>query len=373
MIGRVRLFAVVTALAVAIVGCATPRPTPGPNGGWREVPPPTAGARVLAVARIGAGVLVSGSVPGPQSRAPAAWTTTDGTHWQAVALRPNSPYAGQAELTQLGVAGGEVTALGLAFGGAHGNPRLTVWRGTATELVEHEQPFELFGGPHALAVNGLAAVPGTALLVGQWDGASGRAGATAWTSADGALWRRQADDPALASAVDEQTSASGVAATSAGFLVAGHVLRGAELTPSAWDSADGVLWRRLPVPAGGGAATADRVACAGEQCVLVGAAVGARWTAMCWPVASGAVGQGLPGPSGTTVQVSQVLSRGTRMVAVLRVDGTARLGSTDRTCADWQDLTAPVGSRDAVLGDLPGGLLLATTDQDSSRLWLRSD
>jgi len=67
----------------------------------------------------------------------------------------------------------------------------------------------MFGGPHAIATNDAAAVPGTALMVGQWDGPSGRYGAAVWTSADGVTWHRNAEDPALASAPGEQTSAAG--------------------------------------------------------------------------------------------------------------------------------------------------------------------
>ena len=39
---------------------------------------------------------------------------------------------------------------------------------------------EVFGGEHAISVNGETARPGTDLIVGQWDGPGGRYGAAVW-------------------------------------------------------------------------------------------------------------------------------------------------------------------------------------------------
>jgi hypothetical protein len=283
-----------------------------------------------------------------------------------------------------GAAGGHVMALGQGYGGAHGNPRLTVWSGDTTRLVEHEQPFEMFGGPHAIAVNDAAALPGTALLAGQWDGASGRYGAAVWTSPDGVTWHRDADDPALTSAVGEQTSALGAAAGPGGFLVAGDTLHGALLTPLVWTSPDGIAWHRMPLPTGPvtsqeGGMTANRAACDGRGCVVAGIALGSTWHAMCWPLTEnagtagpGSTGPGSAGPSGTTMQVSQALLAGDRAYVALRVDDRARLASTNRDCTGWQDIPLPIAADEVRIGTLAGGLLLATTDANLSQLWLRT-
>ncbi|HEX9338046.1 MAG TPA: hypothetical protein VF892_19270, partial [Pseudonocardiaceae bacterium] len=267
-------------LGALVAGCtASPHESSALVNGWRSLPMPSIYARVLAVVPDGNGLLLLGSVPDPASpsgRAPGAWTTTDGTSWHPVPLQPHTVYAGQAELVAVGAAGGHVMALGQAFGGAHSNARLTVWNGGSAGLVEHEQPFEMFGGPHAIAVNDAAAVPTTALLVGQWDGATGRYGAAVWTSPDGATWHRDADDPALASAVGEQTSALGAAAGPHGFLVAGDTQHGALLSPLVWTSPDGVAWQRVALPVGSvapqdnqaGGATANRAACDDRGCVV---------------------------------------------------------------------------------------------------------
>lgn len=379
MIGWNRLLVLVAALAVLATGCVASKPAPVTAGGWQETPLPVSGARALAMAPIDGGLLVLGSVPEPKGRAPAAWTTTDGRNWHAVPLRPHSAYAPKSELVLVGVAGGQATVLGQAFGGAHGNPRLTVWSGGTAGLVEHEQPFEMFGGPHAIAVNGAAALPGTALLIGQWDGASGRYGAAVWTSPDGADWRREAEDPALASSPGEQTSALGAAAGPMGFLVAGDTLRGAGLTPLAWTSPDGRSWQRIeapPLTTPHDGATADRAACDGMGCVLIGVDAGQSQHARCWPVRVGGttitVGAGEYGPSSSTVQVSQALLHGGQVFAALRTDGNARLASVGRDCTGWRNIPLPVNSREACVGELAGGLVLATTDPTSSRLWLRA-
>jgi hypothetical protein len=235
----------------------------------------------------------------------------------------------------------------------------------------------MFGGPHAIAVNDAAALPGTALLAGQWDGPTGRYGAAVWTSPDGATWHRNASDPALASAVGEQTSALGAAAGPAGFLVAGDTLRGALLTPLLWTSSDGVAWRRTSLPAPpvtsqSGGATANRAACDERRCVVAGVALGSPWHALCWPVTGTTAGAGTTGPSGDTMLVSQVALAGGQAYLALRVDNRARLMSTGPDCSGWRDVPLPVGGDEVRVGQLSDGLLLATTDATSSELWLRS-
>ncbi len=340
--------------------------------GWRSVPPPSPDARVLAIVPDGKGLLVLGSVPGPAGRAPGAWTTTDGRSWHSVPLIPHTVYAGQAELIAVGAAAGRITVLGQAFGGAHSNPRLTFWTGSTGILVEHEQPFEMFGGPHAIATNDAAALPDTALMVGQWDGPTGRYGAAVWTSADGVTWHRDADDPALASAPGEQTSALGAAAGPDGFLVAGDTLRGALLAPLVWTSPDGKAWRRIALPTTSEGATANRAACDDSSCVVAGVALGSQWHARCWPLVGAVAGTGTSGPGGTTMRVSQVLLHEREALIALRVNDKARLESTARDCAGWRDVPLPITSDEVRIGELPDGLLLATTDETTSRLWLRT-
>ncbi|WP_069161825.1 hypothetical protein [Nocardia altamirensis] len=359
--GRSLVVALLSVFAL-LTSCAADVPT----SEWRELSLPAAGARILALTPVDGGLLAIGSVPGPEGRAPAAWTTADGSDWRTVAVEPHSPYAFQTELISVGI-GDRIVVLGQAFGGAHSNPRMTSWSGTPTALVEHPQAMELFGGPHAIAVNAAATLGATDLLVGQWDGASGRYGAAVWTSTDGVHWDRQADDPALAAPPGELTGASGVATGPAGFVVAGNTLRGSALFPLTWTSPDGRTWQRIDLP--GQDSVATRVGCDGTGCVLFGQTITAPPQLLCWPTTTSSP---TTGPSGATVEVSQVLLRDPQVFTTVRIDGTAHLMTTNRDCTAWHDLALPVAAAQARLGILAGALLVATSDDaTASRLWLR--
>lgn len=318
------------------------------------------------MASIGDRLLALGSIPGPEGRAPAAWTTADGRAWRTVPVEPRSPYAFRTELASVGI-GDRIVVLGQAFGGAHSNPRMTVWSGSAESLVEHPQAVELFGGPHAIAVSAAAALGGTGLLIGQWDGPSGRYGAAVWTSPDDVVWDRRADDPALSSAPGEQTGAVNVTTGPPGFVAVGNTLRGTELGALVWTSPEGRSWQRYALP--GERAVAQRIGCDANGCLTFGQTVGAGPAVLCWP-SFGA--PATTGPRGSAVEASQVLVRNERALATIRVDGGARLVSVTRDCTDWRDLELPVRAAQARLGVLPDGVVLATTDDAvASRLWLR--
>jgi hypothetical protein len=343
--------------------------------GWQAVPLPAPGARVVVIARDGATTYLFGSVPGRTGRAPAAWTTTDARHWNRVALHVSTFYGAQAEFALVGLAGGRISVYGLAYGGAHGLPRPTNWTGAAagahTRLVDHEPSVEVFGGEHAIAVNGETARPGTDLIVGQWDGPGGRYGAAVWTSPDGVHWTRNASDPALVSAPGEQTAARGTTAAGDGFVVVGDTLRGGGTTALSWTSPDGRVWRRTPLPYKG-SASAARVGCDGRGCVVVGATIGAQPSLACWTLRAGAApSAGPPGPNGGLVEPDQVLMRGGEAMAVVAVDSVARLVAVHRDCTGWTPIATPTAAPDAAVGEVGAHLLLATTGKDASQLWLR--
>ncbi|GAB4586365.1 hypothetical protein [Nocardia sp. IFM 10818] len=316
--------------------------------------------------RVGDEVLALGSVPGTDGRAPAAWVSGDGSDWRAVAVEPRSGYGFVAELISAG-AGERVVALGQAFGGAHSNPRMTVWSGGTGGLVEHPQVVEMFGGPRAIAVLGAAALGGVDLLIGGWGGPLGY-GVAVWTSRDGAMWVRRADDPALASGAGEQTGAAEVTTGPEGFVVVGHTLREGAPRPLEWVSADGFAWERRELDGVGVLAT--RVGCGSAGCTVFGQTTGTPARIMCWPGA-GAVAVG--GPTANSVDVLQVLTGSARVVTAFKLDGVVHLASTASNCSDWQEIPMPVAAARARMVELPGGgLLLATTEDEGSRLWLRA-
>jgi hypothetical protein len=348
--------------------------------GWHELALPARHARLLVLAPLGDRLLVLGSVPGPAGRAPAAWTTSDARAWQRVPLRPATGYGRQAQFVMAGVAGTRISAFGQASGGAHGLPRPTLWTGTAAGLVEHEQPFTMFGGEDAISQNyETAGAPGD-LIVGAWDQRDGRYGAATWLSTDGGItWRRFADAAGLRSAPGEQTNARAAAPLRTGFLVVGEAQRTGRTTqPLIWTSDDPRSWRRIVLPSGAAGtrdgATAARVTCppTGSRCYVIGNTTGPHPRLLCWSVtAHGHAQLGSPGGGGGLVEPAQVVVASGRLAVVVDIDHTARLFGVGTDCAGWRQVRLPVRSQDAAVADLRGRLLLATTDPDGSRLWLR--
>ncbi|MFB8001593.1 hypothetical protein [Nocardia sp. NPDC056000] len=361
-------FALLAVLAL-VAGCSSA----ATHSGWRELPAPAAGARVLELIPVRDGVLALGSVPSGADRAPAAWLSADGTRWSSIPVRPQSPYGFLAELISAG-AGERTVVLGQAFGGAHGNPRMTVWSADhpelvdhPAELVEHPQVFELFGGPHALAVTAAAGLAGVTVLIGGWDGPGGRYGAATWTSVDGATWERHADDPVLSSAPGELTGAAAITTGPPGFVIVGQTQRDRTQLPLEWTSPDGFTWRRISLP--GTAALATRAGCNPDRCTIFGQSTSASPTLLCWPNdATPAV----PGPAAGIIDTLKVIAEDSRTLAMVRLDGAAHLLSVDPNCADWQDIPLPVPATRVQMAALPAGLLLSTIEDNASRLWLRS-
>ncbi|MGW4354455.1 hypothetical protein ACWELJ_20460 [Nocardia sp. NPDC004582] len=352
---------VLVAVLTLAVGCAAP----APDSPWRELPLPQPGARILAFAPAPGAVLALGSIPAADARAPAAWSTTDGAHWTAIPVHPETPYGARAELISAGT-GDHTVVLGRAFGGAHSNPRMSGWSGDAHGLTEHEQAFELFGGPHAIAVTAAAALGGADLLVGDWDGPGGRYGAAYWISADGVNWQRHADDPALSSAPGEQTGAAAVGTGPSGFVIVGETLRDTIIRAVEWTSPDGSRWQRHELP--GTNSVAGGIGCA-ATCTIFGQSVGADPRVLCWP--SPETGP-VPGPAARNVDVQQVVPAPAQTLALVAFDHLVRLVSVTPNCTDWQQISLPVPAERARMTTLASGLLVAGTDAERTRLWLRT-
>lgn len=194
-----RVVALVRSIA-CLAACSGPPPPP-PY--WQRIEDPAPGAKVRALLTDGNGLYAFGSA----GRTPTAWA---GRPWHAVPVHVRSGYGGQAELTLPSLSGGRIFALGEAFGGAHGNPRPTIWAGSAQGLTEYPQGMELLGGPRGITASGSPAGPDAYLLTGQWDHVRGGPGAAVWLSPDGVTWSQQ-EDPALLSEPGAQTPILGAA------------------------------------------------------------------------------------------------------------------------------------------------------------------
>jgi hypothetical protein len=136
--------------------------------------------QVLAVTADAHGFLAVGSRDGK----PAAWTTSDGRTWTAIAL-PLPAAASSAVLQQIAVNGNRVVALGqeTAGGGVRPFAVLSVDGGARWVQVPFATP-----GPDTSFTALIAGARGFT-AVGQY-GPSGQAAPAAWTSATGVAWAR---------------------------------------------------------------------------------------------------------------------------------------------------------------------------------------
>ena len=284
--------AVATAALAACTSAPRPAPTSGSVGGaalpqtppttqvrWTRLPAVPGAAALTWVASAGDQLLVSGTRGRGDAAPPGLWRG-DGRHpWQPVDLAPVTYYGRRAVLFRVASDGRRVVALGRRIGGAHGNARTTSWTGTPDALRESEQPFEVFGGPDAIAVTDLAMTDDGALVLGAWAHRGDPSGVAVWRQ-QGDTWQRFDQAAGLRSEVTDVGSelTTPAAATSRGgepVLVGWTVhLAGGEvgLRASFWQPV-GSGWQEVPLPAGGDA-QARAVACPTDACTVAGSVAG---------------------------------------------------------------------------------------------------
>ncbi len=195
-----------------------------------------------------------------------------------IPLAAQSPYGHLAQLMYLATDGAAVAAVGTATGGAHLNPRWTVWRGTLTGLTEQPQTMETFGGPNAGSLDGLALDSVGPLLIGSWSTGSGSIGTALWTT-NGATWQRDPNAAVLAGTADVPAEPTGIAARGDDMLVSGLELIGTTLRARLWLGNRAGSWRRIDLPGAGADSVATGVGCRAEDCWVVGrvGAAAALW------------------------------------------------------------------------------------------------
>jgi len=192
---------------------------------------------------------------GEHDRSPLWWTSTDGVSWTAgkvdsiTADGPRSGFVGIAR------SGTDIGALGEAYSGVHGNARPLVWqRGDDGAL--HEMPItrELFGGPRAMSVTGIAGdaggfvASGGYIVGGTWTGGLSSVAASVWTSDTGATWSRHPDDAQLTSGPDEVVLTSAIATGDGARVIVGTTTPTGPgpSQPAIWRSTSVDAWTRVP-------------------------------------------------------------------------------------------------------------------------------
>ncbi|BCJ44084.1 hypothetical protein GCM10010168_08970 [Actinoplanes ianthinogenes] len=230
---------------------------------WATVELPGAAGATLRAAACGDFWYVAGALPaaGGTSR-PAAWRSADAVTWTPVAFRPlpGSYYGPQQVISMVACADGRVTMLGGAPGGAHGNLRISSWRGLPDgRMAENPAPFETYGGDTAVDVAHLAAGPDGVAIAGNRS-----SGAAFWLSPDGGTFTLFENAPGLAG---PGTAARDVVELpDRRWLVAGSRNGRA----AAWTSVDGTRWSRLDPPDAGVYTELQRVLIDGEDVLAAG-------------------------------------------------------------------------------------------------------
>ena len=375
-------------LAVALVGataCSSGgKPAPEVlHPDWSEVtlPVPAGPAGRVVVrdaAACGTTWYVVGAVASPDgSTRPAAWSSSDGRAWRTIPIVAHQYYAKRAILYSVACHGDALAVLGAKSGGAHGNPRVTAWhRAGDGSLRDAPVPFEIFGGPNAIAVSRIAGG------AGGWTIAGGRtSGAAVWRSPDATSYRLIDDDPQLSSDTSRQTNAWDVTADgeSAGWTAVGYAEVYGRLSPEplAWNSTDGVHWQRQKVPPSTlGFADLERVVHAGDRMVAVGIRdkrfgswerVGGTWRA------AASFGRLDPGRS-SAPSVTGLAVGPTQALATVSDGVHAGLWARDAQ-GHWRPVampTRPLASGDRLTTVAAGdsGALLLSDDGTSGRVWL---
>jgi hypothetical protein len=276
---------------------------------------------------------------------------------EQVPVRPAGMYGEQAYWYSIAADESQVVAVGGKTGGAHGNVRWSVWRGSGAGLAEQPQPFSTFGGyGGGDLVDAVLTAEGPA-LIGTWQNPSVGLDIMVWRPA-GRYWERQ---PVAGTALENERSSLkfplAAASTGDGALIVGWELADGRQHPAAWHAAHGVTgWRMTRLPSAGRAGAAISVSCAGAACMAAGWVDGKlalwqlrgdRWTrlrAASVPVspnqelASPVMASGHPSavlPEGSRVVVAgpstrEVAGPSGKVVATARVAGTLYVATEDK-------------------------------------------
>lgn len=291
------MLAATLAMAVSTLAATTTRPA---NGAAAAAPVGLAWSRadlgpepggVASIARNAAGWWAAGSFVDAQGEhRPGLWFSADLRTWERLPTVAVTGYGEVSELYSVAASDRGVVAIGMATGGAHGNPRTVSWvLGPDRVLHEVRAEFELYNGIRQMSVRSISAAPGGWVIIGSRTNRNDRVGATAWTSPTGDPFTIRDDDVALSSGPKEQVLGLDVTLDGDQLLAVGEWLRldrGADTDGIVWRSSDGITWSRWAPPGlqlgGTDAQRLQRVAVDGRHVVIGGSEVGVRSRFVVW-------------------------------------------------------------------------------------------
>ncbi|MFB9239001.1 hypothetical protein ACFFWC_26320 [Plantactinospora siamensis] len=396
MVRGARVLAAGMAAAVLLAGCPARRAAPAVPASldWRAVelpaPPGPPGAALPrdVVACAGTWFLVGGLRDAAGQTRPAAWVSRDGAAWSALPVAGRSFYGRQNVLYAAGCRDGRLAAVGAKNGGAHGNPRTSLWRQSGTGLVEVAAPTDATGAPDAVSLARIAGGPAGWLVTGDRAGA-----ASVWPSADGSAYRGPV--ALAAAAAGGRPRAFDAVATGSGWLVVGAVDVPGRLepAPAVWQG-DARGWRTASFdtaaaggpasgasPADGGAGQAGelhRVVALGDAAVAVGPAesgFGAWRVGPDGAAALGRFGADRAGDSGGAPAVHGLAAAAGRLVAATADSAGYALWISADAGASWRSLAAPAalppagGDRRVSVAGAGDRVVVAVDDAGRPGVW----
>ena len=213
---------------------------------------------------------------------PGLWRSTDGERWERITAAPVTGYGEVSDLYSIAASPEGVVAIGMATGGAHGNPRTVSWKLGADDILhEVRADFELYNGPRQIGVRTVARASDRWVIFGSRVNRNGLLGATSWTSATGDDFAIHDDDRALSGEPGQQRQGLDVVRSGAELIAVGEQLTTRpgfiDTDAIAWSSLDGTVWapwvgaltQGLSL-GGAGDQRAQRVAVRGERLMIAG-------------------------------------------------------------------------------------------------------
>jgi hypothetical protein len=286
---------------------------------------------------------------------PGLWKSMDAIVWTRIETVAITPYGEVSELYSLAVDEHGVAAIGMATGGAHGNPRTVSWVLQADgKLHEVAANFELYNGVRQISVRTISAGPSGFVIFGTRNNRNDRIGATAWTSIAADDFTIRDSDSALSSGPGEFVQGLDVTATVDGYIAVGErlVIDGSRIDTDgmAWTSDDGISWQRfapLSLRLGGlGDQRAQRVAAQGTRTVIAGTQTnGTKVSFISWTTIDGvhwkrSVLAGFGTSQDALSNVTGLWNQEGQMIVGARVGATLRaVSSTDGV--RWNVLALP--------------------------------
>ncbi len=226
-------------MMIAVVSCSSPEP-PAPTETVHELSwslialPESVAASSLTTA---ADELLVGGRASAGGDHPVLFVVDASGVARPVPLHPNSPYAKVADLVSLAARGDEVVALGMAHGGAHANFRWTVWAGSMQRLDEYPQTFETFGGQSAGGLLDIVMTSNGPAIVGTWAAPDGGLDAAVWLPRGRKWLREESAGSALANTKKIQVAPRAASAAGPAMIISGSVISfsdGAEQRAAVW-------------------------------------------------------------------------------------------------------------------------------------------